>query len=549
MSLTNRLSLFFLASLAVILAGFSLALYAIAATHLYRQADQRLEAAMQTLVASTEVFPDRIEWEPLLRRITLGEDDGVEQVRWTVHAADGRLVDCSRNLEVPRTKSVPALDARAWRLTAARVSAGTFQPQFLEDWATPRLGTFHEPFPAGIAPGTSPLQHDRTFTDKELVLTVAIAQEPIDATLRQLATWMGLLSLAVWLVAALGGRWMCRSALAPVIRMADSARAIRRGAGEGEFLDVAPTRDELQDLGIAFNELLADLRESLDRQQRFTADASHQLRTPLGAMLAAVEVALRQERSPAEYQRVLGAVRRRGRQLTQIIESLLFLARPDDASVLPEPECVDLADWCRTWLAGWQEQARAADIVLQPDAGAFFIRTHPSLLGQILDNLLDNACKYSEPGTPVLVRLAAADGCMTLTVTDRGCGIDEADRVRVFEPFFRSKTARSLGKPGTGLGLTVAHRLVRILGGSLEVISQTGQGSAFCIRLPLDVGARPLAQLGGTQEERRAERNETNAVEMENNPRVYKPHAESADSTRSDATPTASAIVSLENLQ
>lgn len=85
-----------------------------------------------------------------------------------------------------------------------------------------------------------------------------------------------------------------------------------------------------------------------------------------------------------------------------------------------------MADWCRAWLDGWKDHPRAAEIVFQPDAEPTPVRTYPSLLGQVLDNLLDNACKYSEPGTSVVVALATADGRATLSVTDQGCGIDRA---------------------------------------------------------------------------------------------------------------------------
>ena len=173
-----------------------------------------------------------------------------------------------------------------------------------------------------------------------------------------------------WLTAALWGRLLCRRALTPITKMAASARSVRRTAADGSLLEVAPGRDELEDLGRAFNDLLADLRASLDRQHRFTGDASHQLRTPLTAMLASVEVALRQVRSPAEYQRVLSVVRRRGVQLRQIIESLLFLARAESDCHLPDTETVDLPVWCRSWLDSWADHARAGDLVVQTGEAA-----------------------------------------------------------------------------------------------------------------------------------------------------------------------------------
>lgn len=485
MSLTNRLSVFFLAALAVVLAGFSLTLYALAYEHLHARADHRLDAAMQTLVAAIEVHPGDVEWEPLERRITMGEDPAADQLRWTVHMADGRLVDCSHNLEQPGEDSAPPT-ARGWRVVVRRVRAGSFHSEPLDGQATPFLGSLSDAFPAGQVPGTVSLPNDRTFHGDELVLTVAVAEGPAAATLRSLALSMAIVSTFVWLTAAVCGRWLCRRALAPVTRMAVSARSLKRQSADGTFLDVAPTGDELEDLGRAFNELLSDLRESLERQRRFTGDASHQLRTPLAAMLASVDVALRKERGPAEYQRVLEVVRRRGGNLNQIIESLLFLARPEADSQPPDAEAVDLSEWCRGRLDGWAEHERAGDIRLEMPPEPIVVCTHPALLGQVLDNLLDNAIKYSDPGTPVVVAVAVEGDEVTLTVTDRGMGIPPDDLARIFEPFYRSQNARWLGKPGIGLGLAVVARLAAILGGRMETVSEAGHGSRFGLVLPAE---------------------------------------------------------------
>lgn len=311
MSLTNRLSLFFLAALAAVLAGFSGILYLLAHRHLNAQADHRLDATMHTLAAAIEIHPGDVEWEPLERKVTLGNDPGADQVRWTVHDPAGRLIDCSANLE-RGTDSAADPAAPGWRVLARRVRAGHFDPEPVAGRDAPFEGRLADAFPEAQAPGSVALPHDRTFHGDALVLTVAVAEGPVQATLAQLAGALAGVSGAIWLTAAVWGRWLCRRALRPIARMAASARSLRSEPGSGTFLDVDPTGDELEDLGRAFNDLLAALRESLERQRRFTGDASHQLRTPLTALLASVEVAGRKERTAAEYRRVLDVVRRRG---------------------------------------------------------------------------------------------------------------------------------------------------------------------------------------------------------------------------------------------
>ena len=490
MSLTNRVSLFFLTALGLVLAGFSTTLYLLADHHLHAQADHRLDTAMQTLVAAIEVHPGDVEWEPLERHLRMGSDPGPDQLRWTVHDLNGKLIDCSPNFERPAEGAEPAAGS-GWRVMTRRIRAGNFLAEPLAGEATPRPGPLLRDFPAGEVPGTKRLPQDRTYRGEGAVLTVAVADAPVAAELRYLTLAMVMISTVIWLTAAVWGRLLCRRALAPITRMASSARSLPRTSTDGPLLAVSPTRDELEDLGRAFNDLLTDLRQSLERQHRFTGDASHQLRTPLTAMLAAVEVALRQVRSPSEYQRVLEVVRRRGQQLRQIIESLLFLARAESEHHLPDPETIDLNEWCRSWLDSWSDHPRAADFTVQTGPTPAAVWANPALLGQVLDNLLDNACKYSTPGSPVVVSVESKGQKAVIAVTDRGCGISPDELPLVCEPFFRSAQARRVGAQGVGLGLTVARRLVDLLGGRLDVESEPGAGSRFRVVLPLDTAPSP----------------------------------------------------------
>ncbi|MFO0807595.1 MAG: HAMP domain-containing sensor histidine kinase [Gemmataceae bacterium] len=480
MSLTNRLSLFFLVALAVALAGFSLTLHLLARAHLRSQLDERLDTSMKTLVAAVEVHPGDVQWEPLERRITLGEDTAADQPRWALYDLSGRPRDRSLNLAAGVGDGAPA--AGGWRVLDRRMCAGVFTPEPVEGpeghyWVRTLAET-----PLGHS-SAARLPDDRTFRSDGLVITVAVSEAPAAAMLGWLAFAAGGVSVAVWISAALCGRWLCRRALRQITQMAASARSIRLEPEPARLLDAPPTRDELEDLGRAFNELLTDLRESLERQRRFTGDASHQLRTPLTAMLASVDVALRHDRSPDEYKRVLEVVRRRGGQLRQIIESLLFLARADGATPLATPERVELNDWCRTCLDAWAEHARANDFTFRASANPVVITTHPALLGQVVDNLLDNACKYSEPGTSIGVSLDATPDYTCLTVSDSGSGIAFDHQALIFEPFYRAPEARWDGRAGVGLGLAVVRRLAAILGARVEVRSEPGKGSRFSIFL------------------------------------------------------------------
>jgi signal transduction histidine kinase len=248
-------------------------------------------------------------------------------------------------------------------------------------------------------------------------------------------------------------------------------------------LPVGAARDELADLGQAFNDLLGRLQESFERQRRFTGDASHQLRTPLTAVLGQVEVALRRERTPEEYRAVLAKVRMQADHLGQVVEMLLFLARADAETRLTHLELVDLRDWLADHLRSRANHPREADFRTELAAGPLFARVHAPLLAQLVDNLLENAFKYSEPGSPVILRLTEAAGEAVLAIEDRGQGIAPEELPRIFEPFFRSEQARRQGLVGVGLGLAVARRIATAFGGVLEVESTLDAGSVFRLRL------------------------------------------------------------------
>lgn len=131
----------------------------------------------------------------------------------------------------------------------------------------------------------------------------------------------------------------------------------------------------------------------------------------------------------------------------------------------------------RQAVAEREAAARAAEAKKKAEA-------HPDLLGELLDALIDNALKYSEPGTPVTVRVGRAPDGAWVEVEDRGCGIEAADLSHLFRPFFRSEAVRRRGVPGVGLGLAVAHRIATALGGSIAAESEPGRGSRFRVRLP-----------------------------------------------------------------
>jgi signal transduction histidine kinase len=471
MKLSTRVSLFFLAWLAVTLAGFSLGLYLLVGRHLRHEVDQHLRGALATLTAAVEIKKDGVEWEPHQRRLLVSTGE----VRWLVRDERGRTVRGSQD-DIPAEVLAQA-DRRGAEFDLADLAA----PQ---RWRTAQVRLVPDssiPVKKGEQRSDDQQGGPDEFKYAALVVTVAAPLGPVEDTLSSLAAALGGLSLVVWLAAALTGRWLCQRMLAPISHMADSARSIS-ASEPASRLAVARSGDELEELGRSFNGLLDRLQEAFERQRRFTGEASHQLRTPVAVLLGQVEVALRRDRPAEEYRRVLGVVAEQAGRLQRIVEMLLFLARADAEAALPGLAPLEVRPWLEEHLRTWRDHPRAAAIHLAAGDGSVCALAHAPLLGQVVDILLDNACKYSPPGSPITVSLAGSDGHILLSVEDAGRGIDPDDLPRVFEPFFRSPRLAG-AEGGVGLGLAIARRVTAAMGGTVEAQSEPGRGSRFVVAL------------------------------------------------------------------
>jgi heavy metal sensor kinase len=463
-TLTNRLLAFFLTLLALVLASFSLTLYLLAQEYLNGIAVDRLDAALDTLAAAAELRPDGVEWEPAERQLRLGPARTTDAIVWTVSDPSGKVID----------RSADAMPAEAERsLSDQRLERSGAHWRFRQRWVDPGA--------VAVPAAKSDDKIDRVFS--RLSLVVGSSLEPVRTTLRWLGGAMTALSIAIWTFTLIAGRSVCRRALLPVRQMADATRTIDVNDLAGR-LPRAGTGDELDDLSGAFNDLLDRLQESFERQRRFTAEASHQLRTPLTALLGQIEVILRRQRTADEYSQTLMSVHEQGERLAKIVESLLFLARADADARAPGLIAVELRDWLAMHLASWSHHARFADIANEVEGGGpFDVVVQPVLLAELLNILLDNACKFSPPGMPIAVRLRDFEGGIELSVQDSGTAIAPADMPHLFAPFFRSEDARRRGIEGIGLGLTIARRIATAFGGTLRAESK-GQGSRFTLGLP-----------------------------------------------------------------
>jgi signal transduction histidine kinase len=468
MTLVTRVSVAFLVALALALGGFSACLYILAGLRLRLALDQELEATLDHFGERHEAESVRVTWaiyDESGRRFESAPGTGRAMV------LDGRdlgpiAVDVATTIKGP--------DGLRWRVLARRIGGGRPPHGPPEGGGGGRRQG--RPAPDGRKGAGPPHEHPAR------VLAAWASLEPVEAEIRSLAAALPLISLGLWALAAAIGRHFGRRALAPLTLMAESARTM---PFDDCRLPSPGTRDELEDFARSFNGLLDRLHVALERQRQFTGQASHQLRTPLAALIAAIEVARRRPRTVEDHERVLDRLHDDAVRLWRVVEALLFLARADAEAGLPDLERLDLAAWAADQLRGWSGHERAADLRFEGcDGDPCWTRAHRPLLGQLLDNLLENACKYSRPGTPIIVRAWGEPDAVVLAVEDHGHGIPTEDLPRIFEPFYRAESARRLGLAGVGLGLAVARRIAETHGGTITALSEPGRGSRFVVRLP-----------------------------------------------------------------
>lgn len=476
MTIVNRLSMFFLIWLGIILVGFSGMVFGIEWYYLYRQADAQSISAFHALVAAIEVHPDDVEWEPNERKIVLGEGSGLDQVRWSVHDNSGKLVDYSNNLLIKDSwnTGVP------WSVGVQIIRAGNFIPETIVTNKLTTLPNLHQEMSLEIA-GKPNFIRVPYCLSTSFTLSVAVSHQPIISSLWLTARVLLAAGIGVWIIGALFARLICKQALIPVTIMSASGKSL--GSDPSARLFIPKTGDELEALGHTFNDLLARLHTAFDRQRRFSADAAHQLRTPLAALLGQVEVALKQDRPAHEYLRVLNLAKKRGLQLKQIIESLLFLARPDEIAAF-EMKQVEINSWIQEWIDGWSDHERFQDFIFYANnTSPCLVNIHVGLFNQIMDNILDNACKYSTSGSSITIKTSIHDAKLQLTIEDHGCGIETAELQNLGEPFFRTEEVRRLGIPGIGLGLAIAKRATAAIGAALTFESKRDVGTQVIISI------------------------------------------------------------------
>lgn len=315
----------------------------------------------------------------------------------------------------------------------------------------------------------------------QVAATLDEEMETLDSFRKYLLMFAPLLLLAASGV----GYWLSRKALAPVDALARTARTIS-GHNLSSRLEPLHTGDELQRLSDTLNDMLARIESAFLRITEFTADASHELRTPIALIHTEAELALRRSRNEPEYREALQHILQEAERTAKLIEELLALARTDSGSEALDLRPMNMLATVRDSAAKWKQVAalRSLQFEERSEARPLTVMGDENALRRVVDILLDNAFKYTPPPGKVIVSAVEKNGHVAVRIEDTGIGIAPEDQSRIFERFYRVDKARSRAFGGAGLGLAIAQWIVQLHKGSITVKSELGRGSVFDVYIP-----------------------------------------------------------------
>lgn len=453
-SIRWRLQVWHGAVLAIVLIGFGATIWHLQEASAYQRIDRELEQRVAAVAGAVRDGSDPFDRRPPTRTGDAGRrpprgaggvattDSELYYVAW---AADGRLLQqsVSAPANVPRPDRTS--EQRSQRLRGSVREFVFFTPQ-----------------------------GDCILIGRD------IADE-----LQAMRRFLWLLVVAgstVFVLGLAGGWWASSRALKPIAHISDTATRI----AAGDLSQRIPTPEagsELADLADVLNTAFARIQDGFARQTRFTADASHELRTPVAVVLTQTQSALARERSIDEYRESLAACERAAHRMAGLIESLLTLARLD-AGTASERSACDLGRVVLDAVDLVRPLAMQQDITIDAHCDTARCFANAPELGQVATNILANAITYSAPGGRVHITTAVTGEAATLTVTDTGIGIAPEHLPHIFDRFYRVDGVRTSSRGRSGLGLAITKAIVDAHGGSIQATSTLGRGTQMVVTFP-----------------------------------------------------------------
>jgi heavy metal sensor kinase len=453
--LRTRIAIAITTLVAAILSIVALLTLRLVSAELHLGVDQALKLSVTQLVAMAEVEDGRLHLEERddgHMAAPLGDDDLLRLV-----STNGKIIDSRGLSDVP--------------VDVSRLSDHL-------DYQTVSMSELA----AEIRVATIPVYDDKNERrDLIAYLQVGKSLSTTNQTIDRIERLFVFLLPACFLFAGIASYFLANRALAPIekIRL-EAARASVDRLDEGILIDGLPD-DEVGRLARTFDEMLRRLGTSFFRQRRFTADASHELRTPVSNMRGVAEVALSKPRTEEEYKTALLTILNETKSMTRLIKDLLFLARSDSDRLHLEPENLELQEVLSALGDDFSDGKRNLDLKLDAPLPVFVDKDR---FLQVMLNLLEN-CSTHAPDSDVLITGKVVEGKVQLIISDNGPGIEPQHLAHITERFYRVDPARTRQSTSSGLGLSIALEIMKAHGGSLWVESDgLGQGTKVYLEVP-----------------------------------------------------------------
>ena len=290
------------------------------------------------------------------------------------------------------------------------------------------------------------------------------------------------------LLSGFGGYLLTKKAFQPVRQIAAAAEHIGSGSDLSQRINLKNADREIMELSQTFDSMFSRLEKSFDAERQFTADASHELRTPTAVIIAQAEYALKSAK-PEEKEEALQKILAQGKKMSRLLAQLLMLARADANKLQFEIEKFDFSELAEIVLEETEQLAEKKNISvkadIEPDVA---VEGDQTLLMRLLLNLLDNAVKYTGEGGSISFALKRSGSSVTCTVADTGCGIAEDELPKIWRRFYQLDGNR--GQSGAGLGLSMVQWIASLHGGTINVESTLGKGSTFTFTMPVKPGCQ-----------------------------------------------------------
>jgi len=296
----------------------------------------------------------------------------------------------------------------------------------------------------------------------------------------------------VLLFTGVGGMFLAERALRPIDRITRTAQTIS-ASDLSQRIGYRGPADEVGRLATTLDRMLERLQAGFNRERRFAADASHELRTPLTVIKGRIGVTLSRPRTRTEYESTLQDLEQQVDRLIRLSNGLLFFARLEQRRLRWQRSTLDLSDLLGAIVEQVQPLAEVKNITLNEDIpSGLFISGDLDHLTSLFLNLLDNAIKYTLDSGQITVWAEHKNGSVRVAVSDTGPGIPAEHLPQIFERFYRVEAARDRSTGGAGLGLAIAHEIVRLHQGTLEAQSELNRGTTVIVHLPIQPPREPI---------------------------------------------------------